>query len=677
MSIQTILFIVLAAILSLIIAVYQYKKHIKSTPKLGVLFTLLRFFSVFAVLILLINPTIEQVSTYTQKPNLLIVADNSSSIKYANNHTLVNTIVSKIKNNQELNKTFTITTYGFGTNLESLDSLTFTQPQTNITKTLKSLDNIYAKTPSPIILLTDGNQTFGADYQYISLSKNLPVYPVVIGDTLPYLDLAINQLNVNKYAFLDNKFPVEIFINYTGKNPVTTKLTVSQGNTTLFSKQLSFNEQENTSVVKTFLDAKSVGVKTYTVNLQALPNEKNTINNTKQFAVEVINEKSNILIVSDIIHPDLSALKKAIESNKQREVTIKKTAEISESLSNYQLVILYQPTARFNTVFNELKTLNKNYFVITGSQTNWQFLNTIQDYFTKKNTFQTEEYEPSINNLFSAFILNDFTAQGYPPLEDSMGSIEFYSQIQPIFFKKVKNVTLQEPLLTLFGDESTKNIALFGEHIWKWRMQTFLETNSFEDFDVFFGKLIQYASSTQQKSRLSLNYEPFYYENAPIAISASYFDANYVFDKNAKLQITLINSETKKSTQYPLLLQNNSYKVDVSGLSPGTYNFTVTNAAKNVSASGAFSVLDFKVEQQFLNANNTKLLALAVNTSGNVFYPNSIDSLLQHLTAQPQFTPVLKSTKKTVSLIQWEYLLYFIAITLAVEWFLRKYHGLI
>jgi hypothetical protein len=40
------------------------------------------------------------------------------------------------------------------------------------------------------------------------------VFPVVLGDTTKLLDLKINQLNVNKYAFYRNKFPVEVFLQY-------------------------------------------------------------------------------------------------------------------------------------------------------------------------------------------------------------------------------------------------------------------------------------------------------------------------------------------------------------------------------------------------------------------------------------------------------------------------------
>jgi hypothetical protein len=69
-------------------------------------------------------------------------------------------------------------------------------------------------------MVTDGNQTIGEDYQYYKPGPQVEIFPVVAGDTTAQVDLAINNLNVNRYAFLNNRFPVEIILNYTGREPV-------------------------------------------------------------------------------------------------------------------------------------------------------------------------------------------------------------------------------------------------------------------------------------------------------------------------------------------------------------------------------------------------------------------------------------------------------------------------
>lgn len=57
----------------------------------------------------------------------------------------------------------------------------------------------------------------------------------------PLFDLKINQLNVNKYAFHKNKFPVEVFLQYAGDKTANAEFTISQGNTVVAKEKLSFS----------------------------------------------------------------------------------------------------------------------------------------------------------------------------------------------------------------------------------------------------------------------------------------------------------------------------------------------------------------------------------------------------------------------------------------------------
>ena len=91
----------------------------------------------------------------------------------------------------------------------------------------------------------------------------------------------------------------------------------------IFSKLINFSEKNNSHILKTFIKATKEGTNFFTSKIEYLENEKNIVNNSKNFSVEVIDKQSEILIISSFYHPDLGALKKAIESDKQRKVTIK------------------------------------------------------------------------------------------------------------------------------------------------------------------------------------------------------------------------------------------------------------------------------------------------------------------------------------------------------------------
>jgi len=87
--------------------------------------------------------------------------------------------------------------------------------------------------------------------------------------------------------------------------------------------------------------------------------------------------------------------------------------------------------------------------------------------------------------------------------------------------------------------------------------------------------------------------------------------------------------------------------------------------------------LEYNVEQQFLNANVTKLQQIATNSNGTSYLIDDYSEFTNTILNDNRFTPIQKSNKNTIPLIDWKYLLILIALSLAIEWFLRKYNGLI
>lgn len=678
MTTQTIFWIVLAAIIAIGIALFQYYFNPKSSTKkrANTWLAILRFISLFCLLLLLINPKFVQQNYYLEKPNLVVAIDNSSSIANFGETEAVKNFVAELRDNSKLAERFNLQFYSFGENFELLDSLSFSENQTEIGGGLRKLQQVYDQKTAPVILVTDGNQTFGQNYLYVAKQLDQPIYPVVVGDTTQYLDLKIGQLNVNRYVFLNNKFPVEVFVNYTGTEPVETDFLLKQGNQTVFRKTLNFSEENTSETINAVLPANRVGVETYTAVIEPISTEKNKANNQQNFAIETIDEKTNVLIVAGILHPDVGALKKAIESNQQRSASIKKPGEIVE-LEKYQLVVLYQPNRNFGPLYEKIAQQKINTFTITGTATDYGFLNSTQSDFTKNTTRQTESYLPVFNENYTVFQLENIGFADFPPLKDKFGSMDFKNAFRPILFQNINGLTTEIPLLATLENEGQRKAYLFGEGLWKWRAKSFLDERSFESFDEFIGKLVQYLSSTKKRDRLELTYDSFYNKGDQVIIEANYFDKNFVFDSRATLNLTAKNKTSDETFRRPFLLKNNSFKVNLSDLKPGEYKFTVSVENQNLSKSGEFTLVDFEVEKQFMNANFEKLQQIATNNEKQVYFLNNSTNLVKALMNNDAFKPVQKSNKKSTPLIDWYYLLAIIVLALSAEWFLRKYRGLI
>jgi len=677
MTSETILYIFIAGIIALIIAMYMYGYKTNYSKKARWIYGFLRFSTLFLILILLLNPTFKNETFTVEKPNLPVLIDNSSSVKELNQTERSLDFVNYLKEHEELNNKFDINFYSFGNDFNVLDSLSFTENNTNISQALSAINELFKNEMAPTILITDGNQTLGSDYEFSSASFKNSVYPVILGDSSKYTDLKIGQLNTNRYAYLKNKFPVEVILLYSGTESSNSQFVVRQGSAVVFREQVSFSDTVNAKIISFTLPASVVGLQKYSAQIIPFSQEKNKANNTKQFAVEVIDQATNVLIVSDIVHPDLGMLKRAITSNEQRKVSIKKPADAAELLNDFQLVILYQPDRSFDKVYSEIKKLNKNTLTITGLQTDWNFLNAIQENFNKEQSNQLDEIEVSLNPNYGSFAVEDIGFNDFKPLKTKFGDITINVPFEMLLEKSVNGITTESVLLATTEINGKRDAILDGEGIWRWRAQAFLDRNSFEDFDNFFGKLIQYLASNKRRSRLEVTAETFYYNNDRIHISAQYFDKNYIFDSRSSLFITVTNSVTNVRTEFPLLLKSNYYEVDLSSLLAGEYGYTVSVKGEGVSRSGVFTILDFNVEKQFLNANVTKLNSVATNTNGKAYFISESESLIPSLLNDDRFQQIQKSEQKIVPLIDWRYLLGLIVLTLSIEWFIRKYNGLI
>ncbi len=629
--------------------------------------------SLFLLILLLINPQIENTEIQNEKPVLSVLVDNSKSISFFKESNSVKEITTIFKENKRLNNKFSVDKFTFGESLQVLDSLSFSENETNIGKAIVSVNDLHRDKIAPIVLITDGNQTVGNAYEF--LNSNQPIYPIIIGDTTNYFDVKISRLNVNKYSYIQNKFPVEVILNYEGTEPVSTQFSIFSKGKTIFRKKVSFSTDKKSATITANLTSTKEGLQYYTASIKKIHKEKNIKNNTKNFSVEVIDEQTKVLILSSVLHPDIGALKKSIESNKQRSVDVFLDDKFKGNLLDYQLIILYQLNNKFNSIVSHLKKHNCNYLLVSGSNTDWNYINKQELGFTKNAIHQTENYGAIYNDSFLTFLQQDIGFNNFPPLKDQFGEIKISKEHQVLLHQNINGVQTTQPLLATFEINNQKSAVLFGEGIWKWRAASFLNTNSFEEFDKFTGSLVQFLASNKKINRLEINAENLYPANSSINISAFYTDKNYQFDARAALEISVTNTETKEVTKIPFSLVTNSYQVEIENLVSGDYKYKVEVLGQKIVKYGRFKITDYQIEEQFTNANVDKLQQLANKTGGKLYYKNQVNDLSKDLLENESFYTIQKSSVKQQKLIDWKWVLMLIIILFSVEWFIRKYHG--
>ena len=172
--------------MALFLALFQYVYTTKKTT-LHFVLCLVRFITYFLVLLMIINPSIDKKNTEVIKPNLLVAVDNSSSIKYNSQDKNVLELLSLIQNDEKLANKYALKYYSFGTNLNVLDSLNFNENQSNIALPFQEFSKLYKENSSPVIIISDGNQTVGKSVEYFNYKS--PVFSLIVGDTATSEDI--------------------------------------------------------------------------------------------------------------------------------------------------------------------------------------------------------------------------------------------------------------------------------------------------------------------------------------------------------------------------------------------------------------------------------------------------------------------------------------------------------
>lgn len=676
MIITDIVFIVFILIAAAVLAWWLYFQSKKRALKpLDYLFFGLRLLSIAAILSLLLNPSWVSKSFNTEKPALFVAVDNSTSMKSLKVTDEIVDVVQKIQDDAKLKEAFEISYFTFGENTNMLDSLSFDESQTNYETLLHQLGVLGHGQKQLALVLTDGNQTLGSNPVF--LHSNMEVIPVIFGDTLSYDDLSILRVNVNPYTYLNNNFPVEIYTLYKGNKNIDYQLDIYKNNKRVLQKKLTASKENNSQHLNLKLPADEVGQQYYKIVLSSLQNEKNTRNNRADFSIEVLDEQTEILIVSPFSHPDIGAIKQSLESQKKYKISTKIGWKNKIDFTKYNLVVLYQPNPNISSYIDEIENLDLNTFIITGTKTDWNYVNSFQKYFQKRATTQTENYRAVYNKNYDEFVTNDIDVYSLPPLQDKFGSISFKVPAQTLFYQKVAQIDTGEALLATFTDGDRRFVTLFGEGIWKWRMQSKIENNTFEVFDALLSTIVQFSASKKSQDKLFLDYKKLFFNNTKPEIHARLLDKNMTLRTDAQLQVSLTNKQTKENRQIPFYIDGNTYQVTLPVLVPGDYSFSVNSSGLDITKSGSFRVLDYQVEEQFTTANIDYLKKWAVAQQSEVLNKENILKTINELTQKPAYKPVQKSTKKQRFLIDWHWLLALIILSLSAEWFLRKYHGLL
>ena len=654
--------------LSFLITYFFYKgnNNLKIPIKFFLFF--LRFSFLSSVLFLLLSPIFKTIIKNIEKPKIILLQDASKSVSF--------NIKDDFQRIQNELIDFDISIYNFSDKLTKGFADTNLGLYTNIDLALSSINDLYSnRNLSSVVIATDGVYNKGKNPLY-SEKFNFPIYSVILGDTSAQVDISIDKINHNELAFLGNYFPVKIRIKSSSAKDKKFKLKILQNDSIIFTELFtSILKNEYYEIEEDFL-ANKVGINKYSISLSELADEKNIINNYADFFIDVIDSKSKILIFNDNPHPDVAAFVSTISSNKNYDFTISNTNDLSLNFYDYNLI-----------VFHSINSINEK-LILDVYKSNIPLLLFCTNDFNNLNTFfssvdflskgSIDEVYPLLNTNFDDFQLSDSVKNMIslmPPLKLPFGSYFVNNPSQVLLYQKIGDINSLNPIIS-FESVNNRIGIIFGEGFWQWRLRNYYLNNSHSSFNTFFNQIFQYLVTNDDKSKLRLIYNKSYFEYESITINVDLYNSSFKLFNQKNIKLKLFNSKNE-IFDYNFDKYENRYSLNIGQLEADNYRFQViVSDSDTPSKVGEFTVKPVKVEELNLISDYNLLNNLSKSNNGDIFWPNEIDLLISNIKSFKN-QKILKISNNELDLIDLKLLLIILLSYIFLEWYIRKYNGLI
>jgi hypothetical protein len=540
----------------------------------------------------------------------------------------------------------------------------------------------YNRNVGAVLFVSDGNFNSGIHPMYEAEKISFtPVYTLLVGDTIPKRDHYIKNVGVNDVAFLKNKFPVEVDLEGIKMGKGTTTVSIVHNGKTVASQSIYYKDgNEDFEHVTFVIDAEKVGFQSYNVVLKRESNESNYQNNIRSFYVEILDARSKILILSGAPHPDISAFMESLGNDNNLEVSSTLTKDWDRQLSNVNLVIWHEPGISYSPEIHDvlLKKAVPLLFCI-GPNTGSVIVGKLHIGLQVNGSGQFDEIQGSWNEDFNLFDISPELKRSisfYPPLKSKFGQIGLSGSNDIAIFQRVGPVLKKDPLV-YFGSHNQKKFGvIFGEGIWKWRMNEYLRTKSFDAYNELIHQITQYLLVKQNASNLQVQFPKRFTKDEEVIVNATVYNQSLQKITTPKVRMTITN-EKGRVLNRDFAQANDMYRLTLGKLDPGKYLWSATTSfnGKTFRKSGEFVVEDVALEKLNSSSNGQLMKQLAIRTGGEFRFLNAYNKTIEDLLNREDITNVSYEETEFNDLIDLKILFLLIFMLLSSEWFIRKWLG--
>jgi hypothetical protein len=687
-------YIFLCVLLGLLYAVglyYNDRTFREQSNRLNWLLGSLRFLLATFLSILLLSPFLKSFTSQTQKPIVIIAQDASESVAAG----ITEDQRSSFENDmtqlaEDLSREYEVQRLAFGERVRDEFDFNFEDKISNTSDVFNYVNDLYSnENVGAVLIATDGIYNEGSNPLYVNSNISAPVFTIALGDTTIKKDVYLKRTFLNRIAYLNDRFVVQVDVAASNASGTQTTLSVfkvaGSGTQKLEDRIIPITSNDFFKTEEFILDANQAGVQRYRLRLSSVADEATTANNVKDIFIDVLDARQKILLLANSPHPDLAALKQSITQNKNYEVETAFADQFKGGLKEYDFVILHQlPSASYNIapVLNTLKQDKIPHFFILGSQTDLNQFNTAQGLLSIRGDGRNyDDVVGRTNPLFSLFTIEEEMGRdllNFAPMSAPFGEYAVTQSAEVLMYQRIGRIDMNSRPLLLFGEENNTKIGILtAEGIWKWRLFDYLQNQNHDIVDELIGKSIQYVSVKEDKRRFRVTPEKnIFNENEDILFDAELYNNSYELINDPDVNMTIIDSDSK---EYDFVFDktDRAYTLDANKLPEGNYTFraSVNVGGEQLNYNGQFSIQPIQLELFQTTADHRLLRLISDKYGGQFVRPDQISSLPQVLENLGTVKPVIYQTAQTRSVINLRWIFFLLLFLLATEWGLRRYFG--
>lgn len=669
-------------LLTLFIAYFFYKKDSLTkeiSSRLRYLLIGLRGLTIFLLLILLIGLLLETRETRKEKPVLVLLKDNSSSIKNYKDSLFVLDKINKLETqvNIQLKDEYQLEVVNFDS--KSVDEFNLKGKATDINRSFDEIFNeYYNRNLAGICLISDGNYNEGANPMLtVNKMTTTPIYTVIVGDTIEKKDIVLNSVLTNKIAFLNNEFPLEVNVNANQLKGKNATIQVYSEGKLIESRLISIESNSAFYTEQFLLNANKIGFVNYTVNVVCDANEYSKENNSSSVYIEIIDSRNKVLMLANGPHPDFAAIRSAISLDEKTEITSALIDNWDGNLNGVELLILSAGrNSKWQKIIDEVRVKKIPTLLLLQNGFDAKIIDKLGLNLKAPSSGKTDEVQSYINNDFSLFEISTEMQEllkTAPPIQVPFGEVKFTGDV--LVKQRLGGVQKKDPIIGFGNSNGQKFGFLLGEGLWRWKINEYAHNKNNKEFNELIQKSVQFLTVKNNKDRLRIQLPEEFVESSEVKIRAEFYNKSLEPIITPEIDFNLTRDEDLSKLTFAKLSKN--YELNLGNLTKGVYHWEAITEFEGVKykKEGSFVVSETNKENFDTKANNQLLKELS-NSTGGVSAPLDNGKIIIDALLKNENAVTLNYTESNFKdLIEWYWILILLIVSLSLEWFFRRYSG--